>query len=122
MTWLRDHGLRRGFATFWEANTITLLSDGQIQVTAIRTPAGGRMVRRMIWLTSRQRAEYTPQQERWFILLPVRQRSASLPATCVPPAEQATVAGSRIYVYDRPMPGCLQQPVRFRPQTRRKRS
>jgi hypothetical protein len=111
--WLLRHGLRRGFATYWEANTITLLSDGAIQVTAIRTPAGGRMVRRMIWLTSRQRAEYMPGDERWFILLPVRQRSARLPATCLPPATQATVAGSRIYVFDRPMPGCLQSPPPF---------
>ena len=111
--WLLDHDLRRGFATYWEANTITLLSDGAIQVTAIRTPAGGRMVRRMIWLTSRQRAEYMPGGERWFILLPVRQRSAKLPATCLPPATQATVAGSRIYVFDRPMPGCLQTPPPF---------
>ncbi len=111
--WLLDHDLRRGFATYWEANTITLLSDGAIQATAIRTPAGGRMVRRMIWLTSRQRAEYMPGDERWFILLPVRQRSARLPATCLPPATQATVAGSRIYVFDRPMPGCLQSPPPF---------
>ncbi|MFL6591201.1 MAG: hypothetical protein ACJ8GK_00630 [Luteimonas sp.] len=111
--WLLAHHLRRGFATYWEANTITMLSDGAIQATAIRTPAGGRMVRRMIWLTSRQRAEYMPRDGRWFILLPVRQRSARLPATCLPPSMQATVGGNRIYVFDRPMPGCLQSPPPF---------
>ena len=79
------------------------------------------MVRRMIWLTSRERAEYMPQAEKWFILLPVRQRSASLPAKCLPPAAQATVAGSRIYVFDRPMPGCLQSPPPFLHKKRSRR-
>ena len=122
MTWLRDHGLRRGFATYWEANTITLLSDGQVQVTPIRTPAGGRMVRRMAWLADRDRVNYVPARERWFILLPLRQRSAKLPATCLPAATEATVAGNRIYIYGRPMPDCLQAPVRFGPQEKGARS
>jgi hypothetical protein len=111
--WLQDQGISRGFATYWEANTLTFLSDGRIQATPVRTPAGGRMVRRMAWLADRDRVNYVPGRERWFILLPVRQRAAKLPATCLPAALEATVAGSRIYVYDHPMPGCLQAPLHF---------
>jgi hypothetical protein len=107
--WLRSRGITRGFATYWEANTLTFLSNGDIRATPVRTPLGGRMVRRMAWLG----------RERWFILLPVRQRLVKLPPTCLPAALEARVADSRIYVYDRPMPGCLQAPVPFGPRKRR---
>jgi hypothetical protein len=118
--WLRQHGFDRGFATYWEANTITLLSGGAIQVTPIRTPAGGRLVRRMAWLADRDRVNYMPGNERWFILLPVRQHRATLPPSCLPAASEAIVAGNRLYTYERPMPGCLQKPVRFQPMKPRK--
>jgi hypothetical protein len=120
VAWLLASGIQRGFATYWEANTLTILSDGRIRATPIRTPAGGRMVRRMAWLADRDRVNYMPGRERWFILLPVRQRSARLPASCLPAASETTVAGNRIYVYDQPMPGCLQAPVRFGPRKKRK--
>ena len=118
--WLGRADLTRGFATYWEANTITLLSGGTIRVTPIRTPAGGRMVRRMVWLAERDRVNYMPEDERWFILLPAKMSAAKLPPTCLPATAQATVGASRIYVYDRVMPGCLQRPARFGPRTRRK--
>jgi hypothetical protein len=116
INWLKQRGLTRGYATYWEANSITLLSGMAIQVAPVLTPTGRNVVRRKVWLTDRDRVNYIPGDEPWFILLPVKQRSAKLPPTCLPPSNQAIVRGIRIYVYQDPMPGCLQKPARFGPR------
>lgn len=111
--WLRTHGVHHGFANYWDANALTLLSDGGIQVTSALTPAGGKVLRRHSWLANAARINYVPDGEKWFVAIPVRRRAVSMPAACMPADEQATVGGYRIFVYRHPSAGCLPAQVRL---------
>lgn len=112
--WLRTRGVSRGFANYWDANAMTLLSDGALQVTSALTPAGGKTIKRHAWLASKARVNYVPDGEKWFVAIPVRRRAVSMPPACLPGDEQATVGGYRIFVYRQPPPGCLPAQIGLR--------
>lgn len=118
IAWLRQHGLRHGFANYWDANAITLLSDGAIQVTSALTPAGGGEIRRHGWLSSISRINYTPREGEWFIAVPKRRRAVVMPEDCLPAKTQAEVGGYRIFVYEGALQGCLPPPMHFRREAR----
>lgn len=111
--WLRSHGVHHGFANYWDANALTLLSDGQVEVTSALTPAGGKVFRRHSWLASEQRINYVPHGEKWFVAIPVRRGAVSMPPGCLPADEQVTVGGYRIFLYRQPPAGCLPAQVGF---------
>jgi hypothetical protein len=107
LQWLRDMRLKRGYATFWDANSVGLLSAGEIEVTPIKLSRSGKMFR-FRWLTDTTRAEYLPRYgERWFIAIPAIRRRARLPDACLPADLERQVSGYRMYVYDDVRPGCL---------------
>jgi hypothetical protein len=114
IAWLRDEGLQHGFANYWDANSMTLLSDGALQVASALTPAGGRDIRRHAWLSSTERINFIPKNERWFVALPIRRRAVSMPKACVPADAEVEVGGYRIFVYSGTVRGCLPPPFRLR--------
>jgi hypothetical protein len=109
LAWLREQGLQRGYANFWDANAITLESGGEVRVTSTLTPRGGRPLRRHSWLQEADRYEFNPGADgaRWFIAIPRRRTAVRLPDACRPTAWEGEVGAYRVYVYERPMPDCI---------------
>ena len=109
--WLVANGIRHGFADYWDANAMTLVSGGEVQVGSFHVlPRKGRTSRHA-WLSTRERTNYVPGRGQWFIAINARRRALKLTTECLPASRVATIASYRIYVYDRPMPGCLAAPV-----------
>jgi hypothetical protein len=104
--WLASHGFRRGFANYWDANAMTLVSGGRLEVSSLLTPSRRRSWRHA-WLSTAERTNYMPGDEPWFIALGTRRRSVKLPKKCLPADRTVALASYRLYLYDRPRPGCL---------------
>ncbi|MBV9451805.1 MAG: hypothetical protein JO345_38545 [Streptosporangiaceae bacterium] len=94
-TWLARHDLTRGLAGYWQANSVTLYSRGQVQVRAIGLNSRGQLSARS-WWQARQ-AWYDPATE-----------DASFVISVPPPArwqDQALIremeaqAGRPVHVY-----------------------
>lgn len=111
--WLQKHQLLHGYAGYWDANSITLLSNGSIQVTPVSTPTKGRKLRRLKWLVEEDRVNFVPGHEKWFIAIPSRRRAVILSDACEPADSEVTVGGYRIYVFERSVPACIPPLVRL---------
>lgn len=119
--WLVANGLERGYALYWDANAMTLLSNGKLQVGAVGRTRTGNKLRRFAWLTSKARVNYQPGDgEAWFIALPTRGKGPELPAACLPAGQRVQIQLYDVHVYRRAMPGCLPPGVRFGPRARRR--
>lgn len=105
--WLQDHGATHGFANFWDANAMTLLSRGRLQVGSILTPVTGGMQRHG-WLVDKARRDYVPSTgDRWFIALPTRLCGVKLPAACAAASDaDMTVGAYRVLTFTGPAAGC----------------
>lgn len=104
--WLIAHGVRSGFAGYWEANAMTLASGGELQAGPIVVRRGDRLVRRQRWLSNINRTGRRPGNESWFIATYARNKTV-LPPACLPADRELVVSAYRLYLYDRPMPRCL---------------
>lgn len=113
MRWLESNGYRNGFANYWDANAMTLVSGGAMQVSSLLTPSAKRVIRHR-WLIDRARSNYVPGNESWFIAIGTARRNLKLPAKCLPADRTLVIASYRLYLYDRAMPGCLPPPVKPR--------
>ena len=111
--WLLAHGATRGFAHLWDANAMTLVSEGKLQVSPVLFPRGNA-IRRHKWLATIDRINYEPGLETWFIAIPVRHRVFRMPPACLPADIEAKVAAYNLYVYHQPKPGCLPKPLKAR--------
>ena len=56
--WLLENGYTQGYATFWNANVLTELTDGQIEVFAVENWDTGSM---NPWLQRKDHAQRTPE-------------------------------------------------------------
>ena len=117
--WLLANDLERGYALYWDANAMTLLSNGKLQVGAVGRTRTGNKLRRFAWLTSKARVNYQPTDgEAWFIALPTRGKGPELPVACLPAERRLQIQRYDVHVYRRAMPGCLPPGVRFGPRGR----
>lgn len=64
---LEEHGLTYGYATFWRANAITVISDSEILVRNVEIDEGG--VSPAEYQTAKSWYEDQPNQEEYFLLL-----------------------------------------------------
>lgn len=119
--WLLANDLARGYALYWDANAMTLLSNGKLQVGAVGRTRTGNKLRRFAWLTSKARVNYQPRDgDPWFIALPFRGKGPELPLACLPADRRVQIQHYDVHLYRRPMPGCLPPGVRFGPRARRR--
>ena len=66
-TWLARHDLTRGLAGYWQANSVTLYSRGQVQVRAVGLNNGGQLTGRSWWQA--KQAWYDPAtQDATFVI------------------------------------------------------
>ena len=66
---IRERGLAKGYATFWNANIVTELSDGAIEVVALEITDGGMTPYR--WLEAEENFAMDAPEEPVFLLLGV---------------------------------------------------
>ena len=66
---IRERGLTKGYATFWNANIVTELSDGEIEVVALGITDGGMTPYR--WLEAEESFSMDAPEEPVFLLLGV---------------------------------------------------
>ena len=66
---IRERGLAKGYATFWNANIVTELSDGAIEVVALEITDGGMTPYR--WLEAEESFSMDAPEEPVFLLLGV---------------------------------------------------
>lgn len=105
--WLQDQGATHGFANFWDANAMTLLSEGKLQVGSILTPVTGGMQRHG-WLVDVGRRDYKPADgDRWFIAIPTRRCGIKLPDECRAADADLRVGAYHVLMFSRAVPGCL---------------
>ncbi|MBQ8359898.1 MAG: hypothetical protein IJX37_08375 [Oscillospiraceae bacterium] len=64
---LADQGYTKGYATFWNANNTTLLSDSQVQVVAVDVDANG--LRKSLYQNSNKWFEDEPGRTSYFLML-----------------------------------------------------
>ena len=64
---IRKSGVNRGYATFWNANSITLLTDGKVKVSDVIVSDSG--VTKRAYQSSTKWYEDVPGQEEYFLLL-----------------------------------------------------
>lgn len=110
--WLTKNGYRRGFGDYWDANSMTLVSGGEMQVGWLHISRAKNRTNRLAWLSSADRANFVPGREKWFIAINARRPAVKPIATCMPADRMVTVASYRIYLYSEPKPGCLAPPVK----------
>lgn len=67
---IRERGLTLGYATFWNANIVTELSDGEIEVVALERDSDGGM-RLYRWLEAEDSLAMSAPEEPVFLLLGV---------------------------------------------------
>jgi hypothetical protein len=114
MEWLEANGYQRGFGDYWDANSMTLVSGGRMRVGWLHvSPLKGRTYRQA-WLSSPDRVNFVPGNEKWFIALNHRRRAQKPIADCLPADRVVNVASYHIYLYRTPKPGCLPPPVKPR--------
>jgi hypothetical protein len=111
INWLLANGYRRGFADYWEGNSMTLVSGGQLRVGWLHISRSKDRTYRQAWLSSPDRANFIPGHEKWFIAINARRRALKPTTACLPADRMVTVSSYRIYLYHQPMPGCLAAPV-----------
>ena len=66
---IRERGLTKGYATFWNANIVTELSDGEIEVVALEIEDGS--LRPYRWLEAEENFAMDAPEEPVFLLLGV---------------------------------------------------
>jgi hypothetical protein len=109
--WLLANGYRRGFSDYWEANSMTLVTGGELQVGWLLVSRAKNRTYRQAWLSSPERTNFMPGREKWFIAINARRRALKPTTDCLPADDMVTVGSYRIYLYHQPMPGCLAAPV-----------
>jgi hypothetical protein len=112
--WLAANGYRRGFADYWDANAMTLVSNGRLQVGSFHFLPRRSRTTRHAWLSNVDRTNFVPGREAWFIAINARRRALKPIADCLPADRVVTVASYRLYLYHAPVPDCLPPPVRPR--------
>lgn len=112
--WLVANGFGRGFADYWDANAMTLVSGGKLQVGSFHFLPRRSRTSRHAWLSSTERTNFVPGREDWFIAVNARRRALKPTAACLPADRVVEVVSYRIYLYSRPKPGCLAPPVKPR--------
>ncbi|MCR4794192.1 MAG: hypothetical protein K5898_03295 [Ruminococcus sp.] len=70
---LDEHGLTRGYSTFWNANSITLITDGKIKVSDVYIDDKGVSMRR--YQSSTKWYKDNPLQRKYFLILEGDERS-----------------------------------------------
>jgi hypothetical protein len=104
-SWLQAHRLTNGIAGYWEANSITADSAGQVQVGAVGR--AGRKVRALRWEANKSLYDQRRRAASFFIYSPLDARSdpfdspspAEARATFGPPAQTYHVAGDIVLVW-----------------------
>jgi hypothetical protein len=104
-SWLQAHRLTNGIAGYWEANSITADSAGQVQVGAVGR--AGRKVRALRWEANKSLYDQRRRAANFFIYSPLDARSdpfdspspAEARATFGPPAQTYHVAGDIVLVW-----------------------
>jgi hypothetical protein len=109
--WLLANGYRRGFSDYWDANAMTLVSSGRLQVGSFHFLPRRSRTSRHAWLSSVDRTNFGPGREQWFIAINARRRALKPTTACLPADGMVAVSSYRIYLYHQPMPGCLAPPV-----------
>jgi antibiotic biosynthesis monooxygenase (ABM) superfamily enzyme len=111
VAWLEANGYLRGFGDYWDANSMTLLSGGRVQVAWLHISRAKNRTNRLAWLSSEERANFVPGREKWFIAINARRPAVKPLPACMPADRMVEVASYRIYLYHQPMPGCLAPPI-----------
>lgn len=115
IAWLEASGYRRGFADYWDANAMTLASGGSLQVASFHILARRSTTSRHAWLSTQARTNFVPGLgERWFIAINARRAALKPPPACLPAERMVAVSSYRLYLYSKPMPGCLPPPLKPR--------
>jgi hypothetical protein len=104
-SWLQAHHLTSGIAGYWEANSITADSAGQVQVGAVCR--AGRKVRVLAWEAKKSLYDRRRRDASFFVYSPLDARSAPFDspspaearATFGPPAQTYQVAGDTVLVW-----------------------
>ena len=104
-SWLQAHHLTSGIAGYWEANSITADSAGQVQVGAVCR--AGRKVRVLAWEAKKSLYDRRRRDASFFVYSPLDARSdpfdspssAEARATFGPPAQTYQVAGDTVLVW-----------------------
>ena len=108
--WLAAHGATYGLGTYWDANVVTVGSQGAIAVRSIATSSDGVVVP-FLWHSTT--AWYDPSTKRaTFVLLGSTDATdrAAVEATLGSPTEMATVGGTTIMVWPGNLLGELSSP------------
>ena len=93
--WLEEQGYTRGYATFWQANVLTELSDGAIEVWQVEDLASLKM---RPWLQKTSHA--APPEGRVFVLAGPGEIDRSLPWAAVAEAVYSDEAGYVVFAME----------------------
>lgn len=108
-SWLSEHGATRGLGTYWDANVVTVATQGAITVRAVSTISGS--LTPYLWHTTT--SWYDPGHESaTFVVLPAGDTSdrAVVARSLGKPSEMTTVAGTAIMVWPGDVMGDLSPP------------
>lgn len=67
-SWLVENGYRQGYATFWNSNVLTELSDGKLEMWTVTSPDVNPFVVQE-WLQQKNHKDRYPSDERLFMVL-----------------------------------------------------
>jgi hypothetical protein len=107
--WLSEHGATKGLGTYWDANVVTVATQGAITVRAVNTMSGSLTPYR--WHTTAAWYD-TRLESATFVLLEASDTSdrAVVEASLGPPSEITQVAGTTIMVWPGNVLGDLSPP------------
>ncbi len=93
---IEDQGLEYGYATFWNANSLTLVSDNKLKVCDITVDNG--IVNKRLYQSSSKWYESTPEKTKYFLVLNDAEYqdavNASSPAIAQAEEEMSTVVNN----------------------------
>lgn len=105
IAWLEQRGLRQGYSIFWEANSITVLTEGRIRVIPVSLDRKGWQPFR--WLISEHQIAAVADRAPVFLALPDLDGMRSLAPECVSEAEAHRVPPYDVYVFRQGARACL---------------
>lgn len=98
--WLHTRRLDRGYALFWDANAMTVLSGGRIRVAPLR-----KRIEPFMWLTSTALLEDVRRSPDVFVAIPLATTDAPAPADCLGSSTHL-VGAYRVHILDHDAASC----------------
>jgi len=99
-SWLTAHGLTRGLGGYWEANVVTLITGGRVQVRAVDIGSDGQLITGSYWEADRAWYDPATQYADYIVDIPPLPWNPGYPGPLVRAMEAAAGKPAQLSFHD----------------------